>query len=160
MSGYSKTTLQNKYLRIYEDTFGTKILRDDCTHSMYLDMQDFCPQNMIASHISTSYQPNGSGNIHPLSKPIQNITSGSKLDSKLVPFFFFPYTRGERKKAFSSSLFTFILATLLLYIVTAASIANEAKSESIVREGLKPLLFGKRTKTVICIINGSPSINS
>ena len=89
---------------------------------MYV-MQDFCPQNMIASHISTSYQPNGSGNIHPLSKPIQNITSGSKLDSKLVPFFFFPYTyKGERKKAFSSSLFTFILATLLLYIVMAASI--------------------------------------
>ena len=115
----------------------------------YLVMQDFCPQNMIASHISTSYQPNGSGNIHPLSKPIQNITSGSKLDSKLVPFFFFPYTyKGERKKAFSSSLFTFILATLLLYIVTAASIANEAKSESIVREGLKPLLFDKRANTV------------
>ena len=25
--------LQNKYLRVYEDTFGTKILRDDCTYS-------------------------------------------------------------------------------------------------------------------------------
>ena len=66
---------------------------------MYV-MQDFCPQNMIASHISTSYQPNGSGNIHPLSKPIQNITSGSKLDSKLVPFFFFPYTQGGERRRF------------------------------------------------------------
>ena len=26
--------LQNKYLRIYEDTFGTKILRDDCTPNL------------------------------------------------------------------------------------------------------------------------------
>ena len=77
-----------------------------------------------------------------------------KTRQQACSFFLFPiHTRG-RKKAFSSSLFTFILATLLLYIVTAASIANEAKSESIVREGLKPLLFGKRTNTVICIMNG------
>ena len=27
--------LQNKYLRIYEDSFGVKILRDDCSHSLY-----------------------------------------------------------------------------------------------------------------------------
>ena len=26
--------IQNKYLRIYEDSFGTKILRDDCAHSI------------------------------------------------------------------------------------------------------------------------------
>ena len=27
--------LQNKYLCFYKDTFGTKTLRDDCTHSTY-----------------------------------------------------------------------------------------------------------------------------
>ena len=26
--------IQNKYLHIYEDSFGTKILRDDCAHSI------------------------------------------------------------------------------------------------------------------------------
>ena len=27
--------IQNKYLHIYEDSFGTKILRDDCAHSIW-----------------------------------------------------------------------------------------------------------------------------
>ena len=34
--------LQNKYLRIYEDTFGTQILRDDCTLKV-LNFWTFCP---------------------------------------------------------------------------------------------------------------------
>ena len=72
---------------------------------------------MIASHISTSYQPNGSGNIHPLSKPIQNITSGSKLDSKLVPFFFFPYTYkgGEKEGVFFIFIYIYIGNALVVY---------------------------------------------
>ena len=32
--------LQNKYLHIYEDTFRTKILRDDCTQRIVLNMAE------------------------------------------------------------------------------------------------------------------------
>ena len=81
---------------------------------MYV-MQDFCPQNMIASHISTSYQPNGSGNIHPLSKPIQNITSGSKLDSKLVPFSFSHTHKGEKEGVFFIFIYIYIGNALVVY---------------------------------------------